>query len=74
MPLFFVAFSIHGEDLPPVAQWIPAEAPIMVEVSEPLALLGPLLSPEFGKSVTTALENGKENPKLQQLQAVVASL
>ena len=46
----------------------------MVEVSEPLALLGPLLSPEFGKSVTTALENGKENPKLQQFQAVVASL
>ena len=55
VPLFLVALSIHGEDLPPVAQWIPAEAPIMVEVSEPLALLGSLLRPEFGKSVTAAL-------------------
>ena len=60
--------------MPPVAQWIPAEAPIMVEVSEPLALLGPLLRPEFGKSVTAALENGQPNLKLQQFQGVVASL
>lgn len=74
VPLFLVALSIHGEDLPPVAQWIPAEAPIMVEVSEPLALLGPLLRPEFGKSVTAALENGQPNLKLQQFQGVVASL
>jgi hypothetical protein len=74
VPLFFVAFSIHGEDLPPVAQWIPADAPIMVEVSEPMALLNPLLSPEFSKSVTAVLENGKPNPKLLQLQVMVGSL
>jgi hypothetical protein len=74
VPLFFIAFSIHGEDLPPVTQWIPADAPIMVEVSEPMALLGPLLSPEFSKSVTAVLENGKPNPKLLQFQVVVGSL
>jgi hypothetical protein len=55
-----------------VAQWIPADAPILVEVSQPMALLGPLLKPEFGKSVTTALGNG--NPKLQQFEVVVAAL
>jgi hypothetical protein len=74
LSLLFVASSIHGEDLPPMAQWIPADAPIMVEVSEPMALVSPLLNPEFGKSVTTALENGKANPKLQQFQAVVTVL
>jgi hypothetical protein len=57
-----------------MAQWIPADTPIMVEVSEPMALMGPLLKPEFGQSVTTALENGKTNPKLQQFEAVVAAL
>jgi hypothetical protein len=57
-----------------VAQWIPADTPIMVEVSEPMALLGPLLSPEFGKSVTTELENGKANLKLQEFQGVVAAV
>src|SRR5512137_1465782 len=72
--LFCVTFPIHGEDLPPVAGWIPADAPIMVEVSQPMALLGPLLSPEFGKSVTAALENGKPNLKLEQFQGVVAFL
>lgn len=72
--LLVVAYSIRGEDLPPVAQWIPADVPIMVEVSEPKAFLGPLLSPELGKSVTAAVENGKTNPKLQQFQAVVAVL
>jgi len=72
--LLVAAFSIYGEDLPPVAQWIPADAPIMVEVSEPMALLGPLLSPEFGKSVTTELENGKANLKLQEFQGVVAAV
>jgi hypothetical protein len=72
--LLVVAFSIHGEGLPPVPQWIPANTPIMVEVSEPLALMGPLLSPEFSKSVIAVLENGKPNPKLQQFQAVVASV
>ena len=74
LPLMFVAFSIRGADLPSVTQWVPADAPLMVEVSEPMALMGPLLSPEFGKSVTAALETGKENPQLQGLQAVVASL
>jgi hypothetical protein len=74
MLLLVVAFSIHGEDLPPVSQWIPADAPIMVEVSEPMALLGPLLSPEFGKSVTAELENGKANLKLQEFQGVVAAV
>jgi hypothetical protein len=74
VPLFFVAFSIHGEDLPPVAQWLPADAPIMVEVSQPMALLGPLLDPEFSKSVTAVLENGKPNAQLLQLQVMVGSL
>ena len=74
LSLLFVAFSIRGEDLPPVAQWVPADTPIMVEVSEPTALLDPLLNPEFGKSVVTALENGKANSKLQQFQAVVTVL
>ena len=73
LPLL-VACSIHGEDLPPVAQWLPADTPIIMEVSEPMALLAPLLNPEFSKSVTTVLENGKANPKLQQFQAVVASV
>src|ERR1017187_6902884 len=72
--LLFVAISIRGEELPPVGQWIPADTPIMVEVSEPMALLGPLLRPEFSKSVMAVLENGKPNPKLYQLQAVVASV
>ena len=72
LPLLLVGLSIHGEDLPPMAQWVPADAPLMVEVSEPMALLGPLLSPEFGKSVTAALGNG--NPNLKQLQAIVAAL
>jgi hypothetical protein len=74
LPLLSVVVSIQGEDLPPVAQWVPTDTPIMVEVSEPMALMGPLLSPEFGKSFTAALENGKENPKLQQFQAVVTVL
>ena len=74
LSLLFVASSIRGEDLPPMVQWIPADAPIMVEVSEPMALMGPLLSPEFGKSVTTALEIGKANAKLEQFQAVVTVL
>src|ERR1019366_3829402 len=74
VPLFFIAFSIHGEDLPPVAQWIPADTPIMVEVSQPMALLGPLLDPEFGKSVTAVLENGNPDAKLLQLQVVVGTL
>jgi hypothetical protein len=72
--LLLVAFSIYGEELPPLAQWVPADAPIMVEVSEPMALLGPLLNPEFGKSVTTELENGKANLKLQEFQGVVAAV
>jgi len=74
LSLLFVAFSIHGEDLPPMAQWIPADTPIMVEMSEPMALMGPLLKPEFGQSVTTALENGKANSQLQQFKVVVAAL
>ena len=57
-----------------MGQWIPADTPIMVEVLEPMALLGPLLRPEFSKSVMAVLENGKPNPKLYQLQAVVASV
>ena len=44
LSLLFVASSIRGEDLPPVAQWMPADKPIMVELSEPMALLGPLLN------------------------------
>src|ERR1035441_7481512 len=69
--LLFVAFSIRGEELPLVGQWTPADTPIMVEVLEPMALLGPLLRPEFSKSVMAVLENGKPNPKLYQSQAVV---
>jgi hypothetical protein len=69
-----VACPIHAEDSPPFAQWIPADAPILVEVTKPMALLGSLLAPEFGQSVTAALENGKTNPKLQQFQAVVTVL
>jgi hypothetical protein len=72
--LLFVACPVHGGDLPPVAQWLPADVPMMVEVSEPMALLDPLMTPEFSQSVTTALENGEPNPKLQQFQAIVASL
>ncbi len=74
MALLFVALSIRGENLPPMAEWVPAEAPVMVEVYEPMALLGPLLGPEFGKSVAAELMNGKEDPKFQQLEAVVATL
>ncbi len=57
-----------------MVQWIPADAPIMMEVSEPMALLDPLLSPEFGKSVTTELEKRRANLKLQEFQAVVAAV
>ncbi len=57
-----------------MAQWIPADTPIMVEVSQPMALMGPLLDPEFSKSVTAVLEKGKPNAQLLQFQVVVGSL
>jgi hypothetical protein len=46
----------------------------MLEVTKPMALLGPLLTPEFSQSVAAALESGKPNPQLQQFQAVVSTL
>ena len=74
LPVFAVCRAGFAEDLPPATHWIPAEAAVVFEANEPMALLGPLLDAEVGKAVTALAANGPGNLKLQQLQGIVAYL
>jgi hypothetical protein len=59
---------------PSAVQWIPADAPVVVDISAPLALLSPMLEPDLGKSLAAALTTVNADPKLQQLQGLVSFL
>jgi len=74
LPVLVVQPAGLAEGLPPASQWIAQDAALVFEVSEPMALLEPLLSPELAKSVTALLDNQKPNPKLEQVQGLVAYL
>jgi len=60
--------------LPPASRWAPEDAALVVEVSEPMALLEPLLSPDLAKAMTALSTNQESTLKLQQLQGIVAYL
>src|SRR5271157_3305943 len=70
----FGSFSSGAQDLPPLTQWLPAEAVLAVESAEPLALLEPLLSPELAKVAMALATNQQQNAQFRQLQGVVTLL
>ena len=63
-----------AEELPPVNRWLPPEAPVVIEVSQPLALLEPLLSPDAAQAAAGLPVDEKGKLKLQQFQGIVAYL
>ncbi|NQU24275.1 MAG: hypothetical protein HQ567_23585 [Candidatus Nealsonbacteria bacterium] len=65
-----------AESLPPAARWIPSDAVLAVEVSQPKTLLGPLVDEKTIAAVTElpAYQKQTANPGFQQFRGIVALL
>jgi len=74
LPALVACRAGMAEEMAAANRWIPEEAPVVFEAAEPMALLGPLLDEELGKTITALTTNGPTNLKLQQLQGIVAYL
>ncbi len=74
LPVLVLQRAVAAEGLPPASLWIGGDAALVIEVSEPGALLEPLLSPEAGRAWAALTENQKGNLKFQQLEGMVAYL
>jgi hypothetical protein len=74
LPVLAVQPAAPAEGLPPASQWVPEDAALVFEALEPTALLEPLLSPDLAKAFTALSGNQESNPKLRELQGIVAYL
>jgi hypothetical protein len=74
LPVLAVQPAGSAEGLPPASRWVPEDAALVLEASEPMTLLEPLLSPDLAKTFTALASNQESNLKLQQLQGIVAYL
>lgn len=68
--------AVPAEALPPVNQWLPQETVAVLEISQPKALLDPLLSPVVADTVAAlpAYQQLQSGPQFQVFQAVIKNL
>ena len=69
-----LASASVAQELPPFSRWLPPESPVVIEVSQPLALLEPLLTPEAAKAAACLPVDEAGKLKLQQFQGMIAYL
>lgn len=76
LPAFLTPPAAPAADLPPATQWIPQEVVAFVEISDPKALLEPLLKPELAQFVDglPAYQKQKSTPQFWGFLTVVARL
>ena len=70
--LFFLAQQLAcAQEQPPAIQTVPQNAALVLEISQPKALLEPLLKVDVAELAET-LSGNRSNPKLQEFKGVVA--
>jgi hypothetical protein len=76
LPALVAQTVAAAEPLPPAAQWIPQDAILAVEVSQPKALLDLVLDPKSGEAITAlpAYQKQASQPGFKQFLGVVSYL
>lgn len=68
--------AVPAEALPPVSQWLPQETVAVLEISQPKALLDPLLSPAVADAIAAlpAYQQLQSGPQFRVFQTVIKNL